>query len=111
MTTISLATESNIEALCDLLDLLFTQEVDFLADREKQRAGLKTIIRDPQIGEILILKDDGNIVGMVSLLYSISTALGGRVAILEDMVLDPKHRGQGAGTLLLTRAVEHAKKV
>jgi len=111
MTTISLATESNIEALCDLLDLLFTQEEDFVADREKQRASLKTIIGDPQIGEILILKDDGNIVGMVSLLYSISTALGGRVAILEDMVLDPNHRGQGAGTLLLTHAVEHAKKV
>ena len=108
---ISIATESNIEALCDLLNLLFTQEADFVPDREKQRAGLKTIIEHPEIGEIFILKDDTNIFGMVSLLYSISTALGGRVATLEDMILHPDHRVKGAGTFLLTHAIQHAKQV
>ena len=109
--TISIATESNIEALCDLLNILFTQEADFVSDREKQRMGLKEIIEHPEIGEIFILEKDDTIVGMVSLLYSISTALGGRVAILEDMIIHPDHRGQGAGILLLTHAIEHAKEV
>ncbi|HSY61616.1 MAG TPA: GNAT family N-acetyltransferase [Cytophaga sp.] len=108
---ISIATESTIEALCDLLNLLFTQEADFVSDREKQRMGLKEIIVHPEIGEIFILKKDDTIVGMVSLLYSISTALGGRVATLEDMILHPNHRSQGAGTFLLAHAIGHAKEV
>jgi ribosomal protein S18 acetylase RimI-like enzyme len=108
---ISIATESNIESLCDLLDILFTQELDFAVERNKQRTALKTIIEHPETGEIFVLKEDTNIVGMISLLYTISTALGGKVATLEDMVINPKHRGKGAGTLLLTHAIAHAKYV
>jgi ribosomal protein S18 acetylase RimI-like enzyme len=46
---------------------------------------------------------------MVSLLFTISTALGGRVALLEDMVVNPTYRGQGIGSQLLTYAVEFAR--
>jgi len=38
-----------------------------------------------------------------------STALGGRVALLEDMVVRPDARGRGAGSLLLRAAVEFAR--
>ena len=51
----------------------------------------------------------GEVIAMVSLLFTISTALGGRVALLEDMVVNPKHRGQGIGSQLLGYAVEFAR--
>ena len=46
---------------------------------------------------------------MVSLLYSVSTALGCTVCWLEDMVVHPEERGTGLGTRLLQRAVSYAK--
>jgi ribosomal protein S18 acetylase RimI-like enzyme len=47
---------------------------------------------------------------MVSLLYTVSTYLGGRVALLENMVVDPARRGRGYGRELLRSAIEHAQK-
>jgi GNAT superfamily N-acetyltransferase len=45
----------------------------------------------------------------VSILFTVSTAEGGRAAWLEDMVVDPDWRGQGVGSLLLSHAIEEAK--
>ncbi|MDD2853290.1 MAG: GNAT family N-acetyltransferase [Desulfuromonadaceae bacterium] len=47
---------------------------------------------------------------MVNLLNTVSTALGERVAILEDMIVDPDNRGGGEGSHLLTGAIELARK-
>jgi ribosomal protein S18 acetylase RimI-like enzyme len=46
---------------------------------------------------------------MVNLLYTVSTALGARVALLEDMVVAPQARGRGLGSALLTHAIAHAR--
>ena len=40
------------------------------------------------------------------LLFTISTARGGMVIILEDFIIHPTHRGQGYGAIL----VDHVKK-
>lgn len=47
---------------------------------------------------------------MVNLLYTISTALGERVAILEDMVVSPSARSLGLGSALLEHAIDHARR-
>ena len=44
---------------------------------------------------------------MVILLYTVSTALGEQVVILEDMVVSPDERGSGIGSMLLDHAVKH----
>jgi len=41
-------------------------------------------------------------------LFTVSTALGSKVAILEDMIVAPEFRGKGVGTRLLERAVKLA---
>ena len=79
---VSIATLAEIDELVHLLNVLFTQDIEFEPDYAKQKAGVEQIINNPEIGEILVMKADGKVVGMVSLLYSISTALGGKVAIL-----------------------------
>ncbi len=108
--TITPATLADIPALCRLLDRLFTQEAEFQPDRAAQERGLGHIIRDPHAGHILVARQDDAIVGMVNLLYTVSTALGGRVALLEDMVVAPQARGQGVGAQLLTAAIAHARQ-
>ena len=105
-----IATIEDIDELIRLLNILFSQDLEFVPNREKQGAGLHKIISNPGIGEILVLKIDGRIIGMVSLLYSVSTALGGKVAILEDMVIDSDFRNRRLGTELLNEAIGYARK-
>ncbi len=110
MATVHPATLEDVPALAELLMLLFLQEADFSPDLFKQQAGLKNIINDPGIGNIFVLKDKEVVIGMVSLLYTVSTALGGRVAILEDLILGTDQRGKGNGTKLLEAAIDFAKQ-
>lgn len=107
--TVSIADKDDITELCLLLFLLFGQEAEFLPNTDKQKAGLEMIIGNPDAGEILVLRDEGRVIGMVSLLYTVSTALGCRAALLEDMVIDHDYRGKGAGSVLLNQAIKHAE--
>jgi len=106
---IELATVVDIPELTSLLSLLFSQEAEFQPDVEAQYCGLSNIISNPDVGEILIIRTNDSIVGMINLLYTVSTALGERVALLEDMVVLPQFRGAGAGSKLLQAAIEHAR--
>ncbi|MDB4334965.1 GNAT family N-acetyltransferase [bacterium] len=110
MKEITLAKHIDIDNLIPLLTQLFASENEFKPNFEKQKNGLEKIINAPEIGEILVIKVDNKIVGMVSLLYSISTALGGKVAIFEDMVIDQAFRKKDYGTDLLNEAINFAKK-
>ena len=78
---------ADIPALCALLNELFTQEAEFETDYQAQSRGLAAIIANPEVGCILLARREDAIVGMVNLLYTVSTALGERVALLEDMVV------------------------
>lgn len=103
------ASEMDIPALSDLLSVLFTQEIEFKPNETAQRRGLSTIISNPDIGAILVARDGAHLLAMVNLLFTVSTALGERVAILEDMVVSPTARGSGIGSALLNYAIEFAK--
>jgi len=110
MITTRIASIDDIESCVELLLQLFSNELEFTPDAEKQRRGLRVILENRSVGEIMLVEVDGVVCGMVSLLYTISTALGGKAALLEDMVIDRNHRKQGLGTMLLTAAIAHAKK-
>ncbi len=109
-TTIVRAGHSDIPQLVELLALLFEQEAEFQADSHVQSRALRAIMDASESGLILVLRHDALIVGMVSIRYTISTALGGRVALLEDMVVRPEYRGCGCGTLLMRAAMRDAER-
>ena len=101
---------ADIPQLCDLLSLLFTQEADFTPDAGRQARGLRLILEQPQVGRIYCATDnDSVVVGMVSLLFTVSTAEGGVAAWLEDMVVHPHRRGHGIGEQLLQEAINQAR--
>ena len=109
MEYIKPATIADVPQLVDLLNLLFSQEADFVPDRENQRRGLEMIIASPEVGIIFAAHEADQILGMVSLLFTISTAEGGRACWLEDMVVRSDHRGKGLGSRLLKHAIDYAK--
>lgn len=100
----------DIPSLCILLNTLFSKEIEFIPDFETQKNGLELILNNEQMGKLFVLKDDDKVIGMVNLLFTISTALGGKVALLEDMVVDPLWHNQGGGTMLLGYAIAYAQK-
>ena len=104
------ATHSDIPELVELLNSLFEQEAEFEPNSETQSKALSKIILDPKIGIILIAKEDDKILGMVNLLFTESTALGSKVALLEDMVVLSSSRGRGIGSQLIDYAISEAKK-
>lgn len=104
------AKNQDIAQLCELLNQLFTQEVEFVPNVENQTIGLSKIIEDENLGDVFVAVEDEKIVAMVNILYIISTALGKRVAILEDMIVDEEYRGQSIGTSLMEFALGEISK-
>ena len=108
MLKINQAQPVDIPELCRLLAILFKQEKEFQPDSHRQQRGLQLIIENPLLGAIWVARQELQIVGMVSLLYSVSTALGGRVATLEDMLVDTNFRDRQIGSRLLAHAINAA---
>lgn len=104
------ASPDDLEDLIGLLHDLFSKEADFVPDREKQMRGLRLILEQPSRGRIFVLRAAGRIIGMINLLITISTAEGGFVLLLEDLVVHSDHRGCGYGTRLLNHAIAYAKE-
>ena len=119
------ASASDIEALADLLGALFLQEDEFLPNKELQIQSLTRIISDPRFGKVFCARKVessenssqlaakfslSQIVGMVSILFTESTALGAKVALREDMIVLPEYRSYGVGTKLLDAAIDFSRQ-
>lgn len=103
------ATSGDIPTLSKLLSVLFLQEAEFIPNPEAQSRGLARIVNNPEVGAVLLAREGAEVLGMVSLLFTVSTALGERVALLEDMIVFSQSRGAGIGTQLLAQAISFAR--
>lgn len=111
MIELTEASEADMESLVELLHILFEQEVEHHPNAKAQEEGLRMILTHPEIGKIFVVKAENRCVGMVSLLFTISTALGGKVAWLEDMVIHPNYRQMNYGSKLLEYVLMRAKEL
>lgn len=102
------ATLEDLPALTELVMDLFSRSGDFSPDKGVQARGLQLILEEPSRGRIFVVRNRNKIFGMVNLLFTISTARGGFVILMEDVVIHPDHRGQGYGAMLIDYVVEFA---
>jgi GNAT superfamily N-acetyltransferase len=104
---------ATIEDLRDLVGLvmeLMEMQDDFAPDHGVQTKGIRLILEGPSRGRIFVLRSDERIIGMVNLLFTISTAVGGFVILMEDVVIHPDHRDQGYGSMLVQHVIDFARQ-
>jgi ribosomal protein S18 acetylase RimI-like enzyme len=99
MVTLRKARKGDLDELTALLRGLFTIEADFSFNEPRQRQGLLMML-DNDRGCILVAEAAGKVIGMCTGQLVISTAEGGPAVLVEDMVVDPAHRGRGTGRAL-----------
>ena len=104
------ATLDDLPRMTDLTMALFDLEEDFVPDRHKQERGIQAILEHPNRGRIFVVRTDYEIMGMVNVLFTISTAMGGLVILLEDVIIHPDFRRQGYGTQLINYVIDFAKR-
>jgi GNAT superfamily N-acetyltransferase len=104
------ATPEELPQLVALLGMLFSQEAEFAPDDAKQSLALGKILSDASAGRVYVAREGGRVVGMASLLYSISTAEGGLAASFEDLIVRPERRGRGIASALVRFVIAEARK-
>lgn len=104
------ATIEDLPELVELVMELMELQGDFTPDKAAHERGISLILEQPNRGRIIVLRNGECIFGMANLLFTISTALGGLVIVLEDFIIHPDHRGQGYGSMLLDSVINFAEK-
>ncbi len=101
----------DIPRMAELLGDLFTLEADFKPDVEKQILGLISLVAGPSERCCVLVAEHSNVViGMATVQTLVSTAEGGRVGLVEDVIVDREHRGKGVGTRLLDAVVAWSRR-
>ena len=100
MLTLRHARKEDLDELTALLRLLFTIEADFSFNESRQRQGLLMMLGNDR-SCILAAEGAGRVIGMCTGQLVISTAEGGPAVLVEDVVVDPAHRGRGTGRALI----------
>ncbi|HUG78565.1 MAG TPA: GNAT family N-acetyltransferase [Burkholderiales bacterium] len=101
---------SDLPQLAALLQILFREEAEFTPDEAKQRAALGAILGDAARGRIYVAREGERVLAMASLLFTLSTAEGGKAAWFEDLVVLPEHRRRGIGSALLGFVIREARR-
>jgi GNAT superfamily N-acetyltransferase len=100
--TIRNAELKDLDALIHLLQQLFAIESDFEFDLGRHQSGLSLMLDGCLKHKcIKVAEAGGRVVGMCTAQLLISTAEGGIVALIEDVVVDKSLRGRGIGARLL----------
>jgi GNAT superfamily N-acetyltransferase len=94
------AVEADLQSMQELLTQLFAIEQDFHPDAQRQSRGLRLMLEEPK-AVLFVAELAGRVVGMATLQILISTAQGGPVGLVEDVVVGESFRGRGIGRLLL----------
>ena len=102
---------SDVTRMAELLGVLFSIESGFTPSRSLQQRGLEMLLAGPPEGSlVLVAESRSEVVGMVTVQTLISTAEGGRVGLVEDLVVDGRFRSQGTGRRLLEEVIAWAGK-
>ena len=109
MIAIDFATPDELPQMADLLAELFMLESDFRPETDKQLQGLRLILENPQMGQLFVIRDGATVAGMANALITVSTAEGGRVLLLEDVIVSRDYRGKGLGRRLVEHVCDWAR--
>jgi len=104
--------EATLEDLPRLTELLAVHHgVDSDCGRSKQISdGVRFLLEHPAQGFVFVAQKDGQVIGLISLIITISTAEGGLVLLVEDIVVARDCRNRGFGSMLLEHTARYARE-
>lgn len=70
---------------------------------EKNHRTIETLRTKPDLGEILLLQHEGEIIGYSILINFWSNEFGGNVLTIDELYIQPSHRGQGIASEFIKR--------
>ena len=110
--TIRPARSEDIPRMSELLHELFSLESDFRPDAFKQAKGLGMLVAESSGSSLVLVAvaPGGAVIGMATVQALVSTAEGGRVGLVEDVIVDSRCRCRGVGTRLLARIIDWSRE-
>jgi ribosomal protein S18 acetylase RimI-like enzyme len=102
--SIRTADQQDLEALAKLANQLIR-----VKDQSERKAILAKILQDPSRG-IYVAEVKGKVVGFVEVRVFPDFVEVAPLAIIQNLVVDERHRGLGIGSRLMKSAVEEAEK-
>ena len=61
-------------------------------------------------GSVIVFEVDGEVLGVVTCSYVTAIRYGGNYARMEELIVDDRARGTGAGKILVNAAIEEARR-
>ncbi|WP_163337477.1 GNAT family N-acetyltransferase [Desulfopila sp. IMCC35008] len=106
--SIRVARKGDIDEMIRLLQYLFSHEDDFHFIPEHCHKGLEILIEDDN-SRVLVAVRENRVIAMCSGQQNVSTAMGGKSLLVEDVVVNAQEQGMGIGTALLNNLAGWAR--
>ena len=84
------------------------EELEEYGIRKELGKTFRDIIHNAALGTILLVEEDGDILGIVTLSYPTAIRCGGVYTCIEEFIVDEKARGKGVGGSLMRTAINEA---
>jgi ribosomal protein S18 acetylase RimI-like enzyme len=104
------AGERDLDALVNL-QAAFHVDEGIPADPPAFRCAIGGLLRDGSLGRAWLIEEGGAAVGYLVLTFGYSIEHGGHDAYVDELYLEPGHRGRGLGTEALRLAEDTCRQV
>lgn len=105
MITFRLAAAGDVDAILAMMQRFYALDV-YPFDELAARAAVSTLIAHEAYGRIWLIAHAGEVAGYLALTLGYSLEHLGRDAFIDELYLEPGHRGQGIGA----RALQHVEE-
>ncbi len=100
MLSFVIANESHTPEVARLLAALF-EEVGHTPDEADITEIFAEIDADDRHSTLLALDDDGDVVGVITVVETIALYAGGAIGVINELYVVPSYRSEGVGKMLL----------
>lgn len=109
---VRIATAADEDGVINLLNQFGMSDISGKRETREAlfRKGFRTVIANPDLGEVLVADDNGALAGVTTLSYPTAVRFGGIYSAIEENIVDAGYRGKGVGGLLLKAAVDRARE-
>ncbi len=108
MITFRIADPSDTLAVALLLAALF-EEVEHTPDAAEIAGIFAEIDEDDSHSTLLALNEEGDIVGILTIVECLSISAGGKYGVLNELYVVPGYRSEGVGKMLVDEAKDLAE--